>query len=110
MIGLRVRPNACAAGMMLLSGFAGEDPMRHIQVGAAAPYPLAVDIALGGVWMADAPEQVGRLEQSYDFSTAELTSLLSFAAGGSTARIEILTFCSRDQPTIICQELVLRVD
>jgi hypothetical protein len=96
--------------MMLLSGFAGEDPKLHIQVGSAAPYPLAVDISLGGVWMSDAPSLVGHLEQSYDFSTAELTSKLSFAAGGCVATIEVLTFCSRDQPSIICQEMVLHVD
>src|SRR3954447_3535951 len=71
LIGLRVRANPCTAGMMLVCGFAGEDPIRHIQVGAAAPYPLAVDIAIGGVWMSDVPGKVECLEQSYDFATAE---------------------------------------
>jgi protein-glucosylgalactosylhydroxylysine glucosidase len=110
MIGLRVRANPCMTGMMLLSGFAGEDPIRHILVGAAAPYPLAIDLALDGVWMSDVPGQVDLVEQSYDFATAELSSRLSFAAGGARATIEILTFCSRDQPSILCQEMVLVVD
>src|SRR3954453_18693297 len=109
-VGLRVRPNPFAAGMMRVAGFAGEDPARLIEVGATAPYPLALDLALDRVWRSDLSHRVGELEQSYDFATGELTSRLSFTTDGCKAGLEVLTFCSRDQPSLICQEVSLRVD
>ena len=39
--------------MVLVSGLAGEHPERQIEAAAAAPYPLAGDLALNGVWMSD---------------------------------------------------------
>jgi len=53
LIGLRVREVPLIAGMVLVSGLAGEHPERQIEAAAAAPYPLAGDLALNGVWMSD---------------------------------------------------------
>jgi len=108
--GLRVRANACSAGMMRVCGFAGEDPLRLIEVGAPAPYPLALDLAIDGVWMSDTLSEVSDLVQSYDFATGELTSRLSFGTESGRANIEVITFCSREQPTIVCQETSLSFD
>jgi protein-glucosylgalactosylhydroxylysine glucosidase len=51
--------------MALVSRFAGEQPLRQIEAGAPAPYPLAGDVyplagdvAIDGVWLPDAPHQV----------------------------------------------------
>src|SRR5205085_7691631 len=65
LVGLRVRDVPLAAGMALVSGFAGEHPQRRIEAAAAAPYPLAGDVAINGVWLSDALHQVRDLEQAY---------------------------------------------
>lgn len=110
LIGLRVRDMPLAAGMALLSGYTGEHPERQIEAAAVAPYPIAADLALDGVWLSDAPHQVSDLEQAYDFSAGELTSRFTFTACDRVARVEVLAFCSRDEPTLICQEISLEVD
>jgi trehalose/maltose hydrolase-like predicted phosphorylase len=110
LIGLRVREAPLAGGMALLSGYTGEHPERHIEAAAVAPYPIAADIALGGIWLSDVPHQVGELEQSYDFSSGELTTRFEFGAGSRTARVEVMTFCSRTDPTLVCQEIAIETD
>jgi trehalose/maltose hydrolase-like predicted phosphorylase len=110
LIGLRVRDVPLMAGMALVSGFAGEHPERRIEAAATAPYPLAGDLAVNGVWLSDVPHQLREIEQAYDFSTGELTSRFSFTASGSTIRCEVLTFASREDPTLVCQELSMTSD
>ena len=110
LIGLRVRDVPLTSGMALVSGFAGEHPERRIEATATAPYPLAGDVAINGVWLSDALHQVRNLEQSYDFSTGELTSEFGFSATDVSLRCEILTFASRGDPTLVCQEVSLTFD
>jgi trehalose/maltose hydrolase-like predicted phosphorylase len=107
LIGLRVRDVPLKSGMALVSGFAGEHPERRIEAAATAPYPLAGDVAINGVWLSDVLHQVRDLEQSYDFSTGELTSLFGFSATDVSLRCEIVTFASREDPTLVCQEVSL---
>ena len=109
-IGLRVREIALSPGMALINGYTGEHEQRRIEAAAVAPYPLAVDLALGGVWLSDTQHCARDLEQSYDFSTGELTSRFVFAVEAAVARVEVTTFCSRASPTLVCQETVLEVD
>ncbi len=109
-IGLRVREAPLTAGMALLSGYTGEHPVRRIEAAATAPYPLAGDINLGGVWLSDVPHQIADLEQAYDFSSGELTSRFTFKAADRTARVEVTTFCSRADPTLVCQEITIEAD
>ncbi len=110
LIGLRVRDMPLAAGIALVSGYVGEHHERGIEAAAVAPYPVAGDLALDGVWLSDARHQVDGLEQAYDFSAGELTSRFVFRAAGRTARVEVLTFCSRQDPTLVCQEVSVEVD
>ena len=109
-VGLKVRDNPLTPGMALLSGFSGEHPERKIEAAAFAPYPVAGDICLEGVWMSDAPQCVRVIDQAYDFSTAELTTRLNFKVGGRQAKIVVMLFCSREQPTVVCQEIAIDVD
>ncbi len=109
-VGLKVRDNPLTPGMTLLSGFSGEHPERKIEAAAFAPYPVAGDICLEGVWMSDAPQCVRIVDQAYDFSTAELTTRLNFKVGGRQAKIVVMSFCSREQPTVVCQEIAIEVD
>src|ERR1051326_7210073 len=71
-IGLRVREVPLISGMATVSGVSGEHPDLRIEASASAPYPLAGDIALNGVWLGDQPWAVSDLAQSYDFETGEL--------------------------------------
>ncbi|HEY8255551.1 MAG TPA: hypothetical protein VIG39_12970 [Rhizomicrobium sp.] len=107
-VGLRVRDNPLAAGMTMLCGYAGLHPEKKIEAAAMAPYPLAGNIALNGVWLSDVPHQLTAVDQAYDFSNGELTSRLRFEARGVRAEIEVLTFCCRHQPTLVVQEIAVR--
>jgi trehalose/maltose hydrolase-like predicted phosphorylase len=109
-IGLRVRDQPLRAGMTLVSGFTGEHPQRHIEAAAVAPYPLAADLRLGNVWLSDAPQQVEIGEQAYDYACGELTSRFTFAVAGVTAEVEVLTFCSRSDPCVVCQEIAVTTE
>lgn len=109
-IGLRVRDNPLWAGMTLVSGYTGEHAVRRIEAAALAPYPVAGDLQLGGVWMSDTPHMVETIDQAYDFAAGELTTRIAFRAGEVSARLEILTFCSRASPTLVCQETVIELD
>jgi hypothetical protein len=106
-VGLRVRDNPLAAGMALICGYSGRHPDKKIEAAAVAPYPLAGNICLDGVWLSDAPHQLTVIDQAYDFSNGELLSHVRFAAGEVTAEIEILTFCCRHQPTLVVQEIAV---
>jgi len=110
LIGLRVRDNPLTAGMTLLSGFSGLHPVKKIEAAAVAPYPLAANLAVNGVWLSDVPHQVSVLDQAYDFSNGELTSRLRFTACEVSVQIEVVTFCCRHQPCLVAQEITVRTD
>ena len=109
-MGLRVRPMPLAAGLTLLSGYSGEHPQRLIEAIAVAPYPVAGDIKLAGVWLSDATDAVTVIDQAYDFATGELISRFEFEGGGCRARVEVLIFCSREEPSLVCQEIAIELD
>ncbi|MGA0600823.1 glycoside hydrolase family 65 protein [Caulobacter sp. KR2-114] len=110
LIGLRVRSVPLTPGMALVSGYAGEHPERRIEAAAIAPYPLAGDIALNGVWLSDVLQSVRDLQQGYDFACGELTSRFTMRAEDREATCEVLTFASREDPTLVCQEVSLQVN
>lgn len=110
LIGLRVRELPLIAGMALVNGLVGEHAERRLEAAAPAPYPLAGDLALDGVWLSDQPWAVSGLEQAYDFATGELTSRFVFEAAGRRAEVETVTFASRTAPSLVLQETRVRVD
>jgi protein-glucosylgalactosylhydroxylysine glucosidase len=109
-IGLRVRESPLRAGLTLVSGYTGEHPIRRIEAAAVAPYPVAGDIQVAGVWLSDAPERVVAVDQSYDFGCGELTSRFEFGEEDVKARVHVLTFCSRDLPSLVCQQIEIEID
>lgn len=106
-IGLRVRDMPLTSGLALLSGYTGEHPERLIEAAAVAPYPIAADLKIDGVWLSDAPHQVEALEQTYDFSCGELISRFRFRGPHRTANVEVVTFCSRVDPSLVCQQVAI---
>jgi len=109
-VGLRVRDNPLSAGMALVCGYSGCHPQKKIEAAAVAPYPLAGNLAIDGVWLSDVPHRLTVIDQAYDFSSGELTSRLHFTAEGATAEIEVLTFCCRHQPTLVVQQIAVATD
>ncbi|MBY0395461.1 MAG: glycoside hydrolase family 65 protein, partial [Thermoleophilia bacterium] len=110
LIGLRVREQPLQAGMTIVSGLAGEHPERRVEAAAPAPYPLAGDIALNGVWLSDQPWTVSNLVQTYDFATGELTSAFRYTAGGRVAEVTVVTLANRDAASLVQQEVRVEVD
>lgn len=109
-VGLRVSEVALTGGVAMISGFSGEDPEKRIEATVPAPYPLAGDVSINGVVLSDAGHAVEVGSQSYDFSTGELITRCTFQVDDVEARLEVLTFCSHRQPTIVCQEISLETD
>jgi trehalose/maltose hydrolase-like predicted phosphorylase len=110
LIGLRVLDTPLLAGVVLVNGFSGTHPVVQVEAAAQAPYPLAGDIGLNGVWLTTSPQQAEFIDQRYDFETGELTTRFTYHAEGVTAEVEVLTFCSRTQPTLALQEVRITVD
>ena len=110
LIGLRVPELALHGGVAILSGYSGEDPVERIEAAARIPYPIDGKLKLNGVELSDAPFCVQDVEQSYDFSVGELSSRFSFKAAGVNAQVEVLTFCSRRIPTLVCQQIEITTD
>src|SRR4029079_7951269 len=103
-IGLRVRDVPLRRGVAIVNGLDGEDQITNVISAAEAPYPLAVDLQLGRTWLSDAPHRVDRLEQALDLATGELTSGSRFTTDAGVASVEVMTYCSRSEPTIVAQE------
>ena len=68
------------------------------------------DIQIAGVCLSDAPHAVTIIDQAYDFYTGELRSRFQFKAEGCKASIEVLIFCSREEPSLVCQDIAVKVD
>jgi len=109
-IGLRVRPVPLAAGIATVSGLEGEHPEACVPSAAHAPYPLAGDLRLADVWLSDAPHCVRFLEQEYDFGCGELHTRFRFVVDDLEATVEVVTFCSRSQPSLVAQEVVVQAN
>jgi trehalose/maltose hydrolase-like predicted phosphorylase len=109
LIGLRVMDVPLLPGIMLVNGFAGVDPSVLVEASAAAPYAIAGDLAINGSWLRLVPHQAAFVDQRYDFANGELTTRFRFTAAGATAHVEVLTFCSRKDPTIVAQEISVEV-
>ena len=107
LVGIRVLDIPLLPGVVLVNGFSGLHPTAQVESTAQAPYPLAGDIAIDGVWLGAAPNQSNFVDQRYDFSNGELTTRFTYTARGMTADVEVLTFCSQKQPTLVLQEVAV---
>jgi trehalose/maltose hydrolase-like predicted phosphorylase len=104
-LGLRCPKVPFQGGVCMVNGFAGLDVRDSLEGFARAPFPLAADISVDGIRMSRATERVRFIEQRYDFSRAELSTILEYRNGETAARIEVLQLCSHQLPTIAMQEL-----
>lgn len=109
-LGLRVRDVPLRRGVTIVNGLDGEDPVTHVVSTAEAPYPVAGDLRIGRTWLSDALHRVDGLVQSLDIATGELTSGFRFTTDEGVATVEVVTYCSRSQPTIVAQEIAITLD
>ena len=110
LVGLRVLDIPLRPGITIVSGLSGRHPVVQVEAAAPAPHPLVGDIDVGGVWLSEQPTQAVFHRQAYDFSCGELHSEFELHGGGATAQVEVLTFCSRREPTVVAQEVKLTVN
>lgn len=109
-VGLRIGVNPLLGAVANANGFVGLHPQWRTETAAYIPYPLAMDIRLGPWWLSQRPQWCRFVDQAYDMASGELVTRLVFTVAGVTAEIEVLTFACRFLPTLVCQEVSVRVD
>ena len=109
-IGLRFASLPHLPGVTMVNGFAGLDPKDGVEGFARAPYILATDVRLEGVWASSVPEWTRVVDQRYDFGSGELRTIWTLQVGGATATVETLAFCSRTVPALTAVQVSVRVD
>lgn len=109
-VGLRCPKVPFRGGVCMVNGLAGLDVADGVEGFARAPFPLGADIALEGIRLSSAIDRVRFVEQRYDFATATLSTVLDYRIGETTARMEVVQWCSHVLPTIVQQEIRVTVD
>ena len=109
-LGIRFASLPHQAGTTMVSGFAGINPDDGVEGFARAPYVMAIDVQLAGVWASQAPEWVTLIDQRYDFSSGELLTRWTFRVDDATATVETVAFCPRTVPSLAATEITVRVD
>jgi trehalose/maltose hydrolase-like predicted phosphorylase len=109
-LGIRLASLPHHHGTTMVSGFAGLDPNDGVEGFARAPYALATDVRVDGVWASSASLQIDFKEQRYDFATGEVTTAWTFRVGDATAAVETVAFCSRTVPALAVARTSVRVD
>ena len=85
LIGLRILDIPLLPGITLVNGYSGLHPVVQVEAAAEAPYPLAGDLEVDGIWLTTAPHQAEFVDQAYDFGTGELTTRFRFHASSASA-------------------------
>src|SRR4051794_25179572 len=109
-IGIRVRDIPLRTGTAAVSGLEGEHPVARIACVPSGPYPLTGDIVVNSVRLSERWNRVFDTEQRYDFATGELHSRFRYAVDGVTLTVDVLTFCSRTQPSLSAQQVTVVAD
>ncbi len=109
-IGLRAGPIPLIEGVAIVNGLAAIDPVEKGEGFARGPYPIGGEMEIDGAKLSRLPGQTEFGEQAYDFASGELASRFTFRSGETTATVEVLTFCSRSLPTVVLQDVQVRID
>ena len=109
-IGIRYPGLPHLPGTTMVNGFAGINPDDRVEGFARAPFVVATDVQIDGVWASNAPEWTRLVRQRYDFATGELETRWTFRVDGKTATIDSLIFCPRSVPALAACEIAVRVD
>jgi hypothetical protein len=110
LVGLRLGANPLVGGKALVNGFVGRQATVSHEGYNPAPCPLGGNVVVGTEELVKRPDLVRFVSQSYDFSCGELRSRLTFATAAAKVDVDVVTFCSRDLPPVVAQEVRLQVD
>ena len=108
-IGLRLGRIPLTQGLAIVNGLAAMHPKDEVEGFSRAPYPVAGDVGINGLMLTEHPERARFVEQRYDFSCGELVSRFAYEVSGVRSDAEMLVFCSRSHPTLVCHELRVTV-
>jgi len=109
-IGMRLGKIPFQKGTVCVNGLVGRSEANYVEAYAPAPFPLTVNIEIEGISLSKRPDLVHVERQTLDISCGELVTFLRFDAPRGKAKVKVLDFASRTIPTLICQEIELRVD
>ncbi len=109
-LGLRAGPIPLTIGLCTVNGLASIHPDEGVEGFARGPYPVGGDVIVNGWSLRELPARCQFVEQRYDFECGELLTRLRFAGRDANADIEVVTYCSRTQPTLAVQEVMVSVD
>jgi len=110
LIGVRLGKVPFQKGTVCVNGLVGCSEVNYVEAYAPAPFPLAAEIEIEGMNLSRHPDLVHIQRQTLDISCGELITVLSFDTPKGKAEIKVLDFASRTVPTLICQEIELRVN
>ena len=95
-------------GVVLVKGFSGLHPTAQVESTAQAPYPVAGDIAIDGVWLGAAPNQSNFVDQRYDSRTAS-SPRGSRTGARDDSRSGGSDVLQPEAPTLVLQEIAVTV-
>jgi trehalose/maltose hydrolase-like predicted phosphorylase len=107
-IGIRVGRIPLVGGYAHVNGFWAMDDETGVPALARAPYPLAGDVVVDGIAASSSPGGVSFVDQRLDFASGELISRFAIDLGAVRATAEVTTFCSRTDPALVLQEVMVR--
>jgi len=108
LIGIRPGSNPLTQARTVVGGFVRSHPDLRVESLAAAPYPLATDILVNGVSFLKNPGALETHRQTLDMATGELVTDMTFTPTGQfKLEFQVLQFCSRSVPSLLCQEILL---
>ncbi len=106
LIGIRPNPNPLIQAKTVAAGFVYSHPSGRFETYSPAPYPLGLDVRLGGSSLLRDTDRVKVLAQSLNMKNGELTTSLEFATSQEIVLdIEVVQFLSRSVPSVLCQEV-----
>ncbi|SDY38044.1 Trehalose and maltose hydrolase (possible phosphorylase) [Micromonospora pattaloongensis] len=109
-IGLRLCPIPPLGGVATVNGFVKMDEATGLEAYGRAPFPLAGDMRVNRTVVTQCPDRVVFREQRMDFASGELHTRFDFDGDGARVELSLITFCSRNRPTIAVQKATIRVD
>ena len=109
-LGIRVGHVPIAGGYVHVNGFSDIEPVTGVPALALAPYPLAGDLVVDGVAASSRPDALTFVSQRLDFASGELLSRFAVDLGAVRVTADVITFCSRTDPGLVLQEVVVRPD
>lgn len=106
LLGIRPNPNPLSQSETVALGFVFHHPQGGFEMAAPAPYPLGIDLRVGGASLLDNTGKLTVHAQTLDLRTAELVTQMTFAASkGLILDLKVTQFLDRSTPSLLCQQI-----